>query len=278
MENLFYHSDNLQPFNPVPVFIQNSDNEERGDLIHYPSKGWSANISEVFEIDEYGTIRNQSQIPAFLFGDEKKEMRNPPVFKVNFPEAGQFKLKISNISENGFLRISLDKQTVLEAALPLGPGEGPWETSTYNEDWDIYQGTYNKVYSVDIPAGEHIIKVENTGTDWMMVEYYSFSGCRNANLADLTVQGFHHKDDTYLWIRNTAYFWKSVLEHGYPQVVKSSFMNLPDISNGEYSIEFWDTYSGTVSSMKTVNVSSNNLKLDLPPVSKDAAIKILKVN
>jgi hypothetical protein len=61
-----------------------------------------------------------------------------------------------------------------------------------------------------------------------------------------------------------------------PLVEKSSLL-LPDtIENGDYKVEYWDTFTGKVISAKTVKVSDDRRTVDLLPFSADLALKLKK--
>ncbi len=80
-----------------------------------------------------------------------------------------------------------------------------------------------------------------------------------------------------LWIQNKENTWyRVVIDHLTPSTVAAGTqVTIPDVPIGEYDVEWWDTYAGTVITTQTVSNSSEGLTLSLPvAVNKDIAVKI----
>ncbi|MBM4085023.1 MAG: DUF5060 domain-containing protein [Planctomycetes bacterium] len=60
-----------------------------------------------------------------------------------------------------------------------------------------------------------------------------------------------------------------------PPVPPGASLIIPGLRDGNYRIEFWDTYAGAVTSAATAASSKGNLRLALPQVTKDIACKVL---
>lgn len=100
------------------------------------------------------------------------DLHKPISFAVQYPGAGTFGVKITKTSGYGGSRllIKIDGQEALRKDFP-----GTTET-TLTE----YQG----YYGVPVPAGKHVLTVDNDGADWFTVEAYCFGNlrCGNARL------------------------------------------------------------------------------------------------
>ena len=56
--------------------------------------------------------------------------------------------------------------------------------------------------------------------------------------------------------------------------VSGGTLVVPGLQNGVYRVEFWDTYEGEVTDTRRVQIDGNTLRLDLPEVRNDVALKI----
>ncbi len=262
---------------PAARLLEYNPNTDR-NLVVYPSKGWSKNDRREFKILPSGLIRGKSEIPAFLYGHKKTDMRQPPEFIVQYPEDGFFTVKVKEISQYGQLRIYVDNELVLRQELPIGAGDGPWEHAEYRPEYKIWWGSYNREYSVEIPAGKHRIRVENDGLDWLSVEFYSFSHCRLPDTADLEISGFRSGQNRYLWLRNSRYFWKNVRDNGIPSAAGRSEVILDDFQPGDYLIEWIEPMTGALHGSENVNISHTRYPLQIPEIQTDLACRITLLN
>ena len=272
----------IQSINLDNVIIDSSspDSKKLSDnFIIFPTKSWSKNTVSQFKIKSSGIDKNRDKVPAFLFGSEKSDLKQPPIFEINYKSSGKFIVHVNNVSTYGLLKIYLDDSLALEKSLPLDSGEGEWETSAWNKKWKIFQGRYNKKYSINVPAGPHSIKVENDGQDWIEIISYTFENCRITDTAIFQILSFQQKQNIFLWIRNEDYSWKKVKYYGLPQSIDNAFVNIPQLSSGTYLIEWWDTYLGNIFKKDTLNIGINdNPGIKIPECQKDIACKIIKFN
>ena len=52
---------------------------------------------------------------------------------------------------------------------------------------------------------------------------------------------------------------------------------VPNLQQGKYSVEFWNTYSGKVTGTQEASTQGETLKISLPTVQADLAVKVRKV-
>ncbi len=92
-----------------------------------------------------------------------------------------------------------------------------------------------------------------------------------------------HSPSRYLRARalksdKVAYVWvydpriHDDLDDGRP--VEGARLDLPDMDPGRYRIEFWNTYTGQITARREANHDGGTLRIDLPTVDKDIALKI----
>jgi hypothetical protein len=102
-------------------------------------------------------------IPRTLHGVRNHlDLHDPYEFAVDYPEPGSFGVQVATTSGYGgsALIISVDGQEKLNKPFP---GETQTELTQY-------QG----YYSVPVPAGRHVIRVDNNGADWVQVDALRF--------------------------------------------------------------------------------------------------------
>jgi hypothetical protein len=293
-DNLYFHFQAITNFAPeiatgaAPIEQLSVDNirldEEKSavqkNFVLSPSKSWGKNTVSHFTIDSDGEINDKDQVPSYLFGQSKADMKKPPEFKINYKSDGRFVVHVDDVSDSGHLKIHLDGVLALEKPLPLGEGDGEWEQSVWKDEIKMYQGTYNKDYGIDVPAGSHVIRVENGGTDWIKITQYTFENCGIKTEDRIVAMGVRQQGNYYLWLRHQKYQWQLVKNkelQAKPEL--SATLNLPAIMPGEYQVEWWDTYQGTIFKQEVVTVDQQNeIELKIPSFRKDVACKIYRKN
>lgn len=84
-------------------------------------------------------------------------------------------------------------------------------------------------------------------------------------------------DRAHLWIDNAPYTWKNIVDGNIPSVVSGS-VTIPEMENGDYQLEWWDTSSGSVVKNEFKLVSDNSLTFDVSGLVSDIALKIIPAN
>jgi len=107
----------------------------------------------------------------------------------------------------------------------------------------------------------------------------SFSGMEpiKANLpkSDIRVLGYQSKDRAYFWLSNPkATWWNLVIENQQPAETKPAAIEIRGLLPGDYSLEWWDTRSGTVIRSDRVSFAAGTSKAAVPPFKRDIACKI----
>ena len=96
-----------------------------------------------------------------------------------------------------------------------------------------------------------------------------------ASHPDLRVWG--QKDITHgrahLWIQNRKHTWKNVVD-GVTIASVSGTVSVENMPDGQYILEWWDTYSGTCIRTESLTVMDGHLVFSVPPLSKDIAVKV----
>ncbi len=81
----------------------------------------------------------------------------------------------------------------------------------------------------------------------------------------------------HLWVSHRQHTWRNVVD-GVPIAPISGTVTLPDMAPGLYRVQWWDTYSGTVTLTQTVLSAGTNLTLSLPaPLTRDVALQLERI-
>ncbi len=223
------------------------------DLVLQPTQGWGA-LS-----DTSITIANGTVTPAgvslgqYLYGSVwNTQYRRPPVFYVNYPANGTFKVKTA--SETGQapkIAIWLDGVKLLEQS-----------------------ASTNQTYTINVPAGQHSIKVDNTGTDWITISSYTFSGLGNG--VDAYLLKSANQDKLAGWVLSNRYNHEYVAANGAPPAVTGAMLTVPNVTNGNYSIRYYNCLTGAVTAASPVVAANGTLTIALPTLSWDMAFTLEK--
>lgn len=222
------------------------------DLQIGTSGGWSELADTLFEIDAQGNIFPMGASPGvFLYGSSwNTQYRRPPVFDFTIMQAGQFKVKTgSETGQNPKIAIWVDGVKKLEQSAAV-----------------------NQTYTVDIPAGAHTVKVDNTGTDWITISSYSIPGA-GSSVDGYVLQSADHQK-VAAWVLNNRYNHDYIKSNGLPPAVSDASLSVPGMTNGNYVARFFDGLTGAQLSSTEVNVNNGTLSLQLPAFQWDMGVLV----
>jgi hypothetical protein len=93
----------------------------------------------------------------------------------------------------------------------------------------------------------------------------------------LRAVGLRGKPLSILWLQNKKHTWWRVI-HGEPIVpVSGAEVRLRELPEGDYRIEFWDTWKGGVSRTVEGRAAGGILRIAVPPLERDLAVKVRPV-
>lgn len=220
-----------------------------GDLSLTPVLGWGDLADGMLTIDATGMVLPENaRLSAFLYGSQwNTQYRRPPTFSLTYVTAGKFTVVTG--SESGTdpsISISLDGNTLLNQVAIV-----------------------NTSYTINVPAGAHQIKVDNTGTDWITIASYTFEN------AGSRIDPYVLKSaaDNYLagWILNTDYNHISLAADGIPDPAEGGTLIVDGFENGTYTADWYNCTDGQLVSTTQVVVSQSQLRMALPDVAWDLA-------
>ena len=112
-----------------------------------------------------------------------------------------------------------------------------------------------------VPAGQHVIRMENTGGGWLTYRSVTLNpyGYR------LGAVGKGSRDYAVCWVHNRA------------DSAEEGTLILHDIEPGRYRVRWWDTRDGKPGREDSVTVGADGiLKAQTPSIGKDAAVWVAR--
>ncbi len=258
-KNLYYHFDPLSAFaGTVPLREKNyTPGNARvlgapADLLLSPVLGgWGELADTAFVIADGVVSPAGAALSTFLYGSSwNTQYRRPPVFDANYPESGQFSVKTGQqIATTPKIAIWLDGALVLEQ-----------------------DALANQTYAISVPAGAHQIKVDNTGTDWVTIAAYRFSGLGSA----LDVYVLKSEDNLQRtgWLLNNSYNHDYVGQQGIPAAVSGAEVRIEGMAGGSYAVRYYDCLTGALVGGETANAFEGALRFYPPPILWDLAFVV----
>ncbi|MFH1784064.1 MAG: DUF5060 domain-containing protein [bacterium] len=229
-----------------------------GDLVSLslvPLVDWERSTQASFKIDTKGKISSFEGLSRFIQGRAHKDMKVSPNFEVNYPFDGTFTVNVSMVSESD-ANISL----YLDGKLKLD------EKINYPEDGKHTIRSYN----INVPAGKHVVKIANNGKDWFRIRDIVLSNYTLPVIAN-GVQGTTFGMFWFLDRRNTADNYKMGIEALPVEGVKAI---LEGFAEGEYVVEYYNTYRGEILKQDRIEAKEGRLVLMLPTFTGDIACKV----
>lgn len=272
-----WNSNRVKIFNTFPIKRKPHPKEKviSSDVTITTKEVWGDNRFKNFTILNNGDVEGGTP-NYYLMGKENKHLKLEPTFNVFYPADGKFEIFVSMVSQNACLVVTLDDKEVIKKDFPAGPGEGPWKRSLYRKDHKIYQCIYDTTLSFDVPKGHHVVKLMNTGIDWLGIKSITLRNYSDSSFAKARAVGISVDDTILLWFQNKDYSYYCMKKNRTLNEFKNAYITVTDIANGNYKIEWWDTYKGELLFKNDINVEGNTTNIEIPQFTKDIACKLIK--
>lgn len=255
------------------AFVDPSVKSLWSDLVIGGPASWeasNANKPTTAKIGADGKLIIQGKIAGILHGCvNHPDLHNPLTFELNLPHPTRLRIDVSGVSGWGgaHLVCVIDGVTILDKPMPDANASSKHDT--------LQQ--YNGEYAVDVPAGAHVLKVENMGADWMLVSYV-LERAERKDKPDLRLYGMRGKTLSLIWVQNALHTYKRIHVAGrQPDPVPPTVLTIPNWPKGNYRVVFWDTYKGKKTGAQSLTVGAKGLRLRLPAIPSDLALKIEKL-
>ena len=253
---------------------ENAEVGEWDDFVVRSSLGWQKATGTDFIASRDGRLLGEGQPSPFLFSDSKPDMKQPYRIKADMPQAGQLVLHVDTVSASAVIHVRLDGEEIWTRELLAGEGEGPWKSTELYGDDGPWQSTYDEDFAVDIPAGEHVIELENTGGDWVSVPSIRLTGYVDPRLGRVEAYGLCDDRLALVWLRDKRSTWYNDAQGVEPARLEGLTCPLRGLPAGEYEIEWWDTRQGEPLQTRPASCRDGELLLQPPPFGRDIAAQI----
>jgi hypothetical protein len=218
-------------------------------------------------VDRLGKLSSNRPLACTMYSLKgHKGLYNPATFDLDVPRATTFGVLIDGVSgwSGGGLEISLDGKVVLHQEFP--------NTNKADDGATLMQ--YNKTYRIDLPAGRHQVKVENTGNDisWITVGY-EIPGLVAG--PPLRAYGLAGSSRALVWVQNRHYRYDRPAGDKTPSPTIEGARLLLSLAPGTWTVEFWDTQRGAVTATQKVTAAADGrTEIALPPITWDTALRL----
>ncbi|MCU0335237.1 MAG: DUF5060 domain-containing protein [Chitinophagaceae bacterium] len=223
-----------------------------GDAVISPGSGWGRSPANSFSIDASGTMTPAANnLGEYIYGSQcKSAEKNSPTFNVTSPAGSQLRIRVTDVSSfcnAQRLSVRVNGNELLNTAVAA-----------------------NTTYTVNLPAGNNAILVDNAGGDWFRVSSYTFTGMGSA-LHTYLLKSADNKRAAG-WIHNKKYNWTDAGPSGsIPPAVNGASISLANMANGTYDIKWYECTNGTVASTTVVSATNGTLQFTIPSLAWDLA-------
>lgn len=210
--------------------------------------------------------RASEAISSFLHGSVDQKVQRPLKLTAIFTDQGKLSFHVNSVASDLDLVVQIDGAEAFRTHLADRDG-----APSVNREID-------KEFSVNVPAGKHVIQMINTGKDWVNLDSIRLSGVRPAFYAGGWQYapegvGLHNaaekKAALYLYSPYVAYPAGALRYR--PPVFDPKSISLKNWPAGKFNARWFDPTTGKESAQTNGVSAGGVLTLPLPPFSDDLA-------
>ncbi len=205
---------------------------------------------------------------TFLHGREKADLAVPCRIETELAADAAITVHVNSVSNNAELAILVDGRRVFHRPFPNKDGQTK------------VNGEYDEDVRVALPSGRHMVEVANPGGDWLALDWVQITGALPCAMVrppdDPQVLAYAMTDgkQALLWIIDPSYNYPNGAKEDHPQPLAKGAVSLPGLPDGNYEIEFWDTWQGKVTGTLQASANEGNLRVEFPAFQVDTAARI----
>ncbi len=229
----------------------------RTDLALRPGLGWARAEQSEFVLNTSLDADIKPDLLAkslsFLQGTNHRDMNPSPLsLRFNQSRASHLTVHIAQIAKAGaHLKLALDGQVFAERDFPAADADQKVDVAL----------------PIEIPAGAHVITVENSGQDWVVLRDITLDNAVGA----LGAYGLSDGSWAAMWV-----FHRTQLQDPKASVALSGQVLVQGLRPGNYRAVWWDTDAGRPIKSERLSIGALPVLLDTPPIVRDAALYIVR--
>jgi len=128
------------------------------------SPAWKRPERNEFTVRPDGSVENANDLNALLQGRLHSELVNPPTFLLHREKPTAFTVHVRAVATQGArMEIRVDGKVERNVDLPDRDGKN-----------DTKATEYDQFLTLTIPPGPHKVTLENSGGDWLVMDWLEF--------------------------------------------------------------------------------------------------------
>lgn len=250
---LFMADEQLTDAAYLPTHIETRSDENANWIITPKYSDLSARApSKNFQLHTTGQIIPATDsLSQMLFGPASlfAALRQPPELSAKWQRPSLLTIETGTQAVGAVFQVSLDGVVILETT-----------ASSSTE------------YLIEIPAGQHTIKLDNSGTGFFSILEIHHIAIHDF-LPPVRAFGLLSSESALIWVHNRNSNWKWAYEHSQNPPPASGELLLP-FENGIFQLNWYNSWTGTIDSVTQASATNGKLVIPVIDLQKDLAIKI----
>jgi hypothetical protein len=268
----------LRPVGAISVEQGGDRPETFSDLAIPATLEWGRSGSGIYTVERDGTVRGGPV--AMTIGSPSRgnpnELFKTLTWHLDAPFSVRAVARLGQICSGARLQVLLDGKVCLDRKLAAGaPGTGPWKTARRLDQWNVWVSDYDEDLAIDVPPGRHDLTFANTEGDWLQVRSLTLPRYRSSRFPQVDALGLTSTTQLLLWFHNQESTWRTEYDRRSPTTLTSLRARVP-ASDGSWVVEWWDTHRGLVLKRDSVTASGGALRLSVPDLSSDLAVRAVR--
>lgn len=215
----------------------------------------------LFEINMKESSQFIDGFSPTLWGNRRREWKNPPTFVVELPRNGKMLVRIRELGGGTQIFTANVNGEEVKNILMENSGDGRYEPGHYID--------------IPLPRGRCHIKLDNAGNDWLRLHGIFFMYDTDEPCDMLDAGGWQSEDCTFIYLKNLSYgeLYCGILKKK-PVPVRNASARLHGLRDGKYRAVYYDPTIGKIRRQTTASVTDGSVVLDFPEIERDCAVKL----
>lgn len=207
--------------------------------------------------------RSAEQLGSYLQGSAHAARRRPIRLTAWFGEKAKAVIHVKSVAHSAGLAVRVDGTEVLHQVISGREGKGRGHE-------------LNRDFTVDLPAGRHVLEIANTGQDWMFLDSIRLEQVRPARFVGdwhfgPAAVGLRRDGRGLLYVCSPWVVYPADAHVYNPPLQQETSVVLKDWPAGRYRAEWFDPTTGTEVGRTKAMTAGGELRLPLPSYRDDLA-------